>query len=890
MNILTTYTLKYLRLNKKRTAVTILGVILSSALICGVLLLGVSFQKVMIDHEIFMSGNWHAQFIGVPYAQAKYITENSAVQTAMFSEQLGNATYGSHNTARPYLDITAYDTLSFQNHPIQLISGRFPQKADELLISGVMVADSGLGLEPGSTLNLTFGTRNIPNHDELVKAWGGEQYVALQDGETFTPTYSKTYTVVGVMVPLSDETSMPAAFPALTYLNPAQLTAADKVNISILAHDPRSIYSSAPEMAKSVGLTVTSGTTGQPAQSITYNDNLLAWLGLSGRANYVGFFLVIIATLIVLIMCGSAFVIYNAFAISIGERKKQFGMFASVGATAAQIRRTVLVEAIIIGAIGIPLGILGAIVGVGILLRLTQGIVSQLILDADQGMALIVSPLVIGLTVLFSAATLLLSAWIPARRASRVSPIDAIRQSGEMEEGKPLKVRTSPLIRRVFSFEGELALKSLQRDRKRYRTTVFSLMISIILFVAFNAFSLYTNTTYSMASKAMNFDLQVDLDYHQSHAKDFVEMVGQLPEVQRVAYRRSTYEQYIPPRAVITDPAYQALHELNSLKLENLPRPVDGDTYQFVLEVSAVGPTEFAHYATQLGLDVKQYTDPAAPLAILIDHPNLRQNGKVYDFDLFNLKPGDTMSVSKMPDWSAPKTGDNAPTSLTWTVGAVSKELPLGFLGVTLVPELIVSDAVFDGLSDQLLQLGPINPGAMYIQSNNPDAAVTAIRRLYTATVGGNFSYLSTAEFNKSQNLKALMLNLFFYGFLTLITLIGVTNIINTLDTNIKLRRREIAMLKSVGMTPGGFLRMLRYESLFYGLTALLYGLPLGIALSVFIYYQFGGVSTFAFTLPWGAILACIAGVLAIVFVTMMLSGAMIRNDNIVDTIKDENL
>src|SRR3954447_17886707 len=99
MNILTTYTLKYLRMNKKRTGVTMLGVILSSALICGVFLLGVSFQKTMIDHEIFMSGNWDAQFLGVPYGQANYITENSAVQTAMLSDWLGNATYGSHNTA-----------------------------------------------------------------------------------------------------------------------------------------------------------------------------------------------------------------------------------------------------------------------------------------------------------------------------------------------------------------------------------------------------------------------------------------------------------------------------------------------------------------------------------------------------------------------------------------------------------------------------------------------------------------------------------------------------------------------------------------------------------------------------------------------------------------------
>ncbi|HEU0294585.1 MAG TPA: FtsX-like permease family protein [Anaerolineales bacterium] len=889
MNILTTYTLKYLRLNRKRTAVTILGVILSAALICGVFLLGGSFQQVMIDHEIFMWGNWHARFHGVPYTNAKYITENSAVQTAMLSASLGVATDGSQNIVRPYLYVTAYDALSFQNHSIQLISGRFPQNADELLISPVMIRDSGLDLKPGSTLQLAFGQRNIPDYDAMVKAWGGEEYVALADGETFSPSVSKTYTVVGVMAPMPDETSMPAAFPALTYLDPAQLAAADKVDISILARDPRSLSTSAPEMAQSAGLEMTPGSDGQ-LKNITYNEELLPWLGGSGRDNYVRSFLLIMVVLIGLIVCGSGLLIYNAFAISIGERKKQFGMFASVGATSAQIRRIVLTEAGVIAALGIPLGILGAIAGVAILVKLTQGIVSQLILDAEQGLPLLVSPPVIGLTVLFSAATILLSAWVPARRASQVSPIDAIRQSGEIQEGKLLNLRTSPLIRRVFGFEGELALKSLQRDRKRYLTTLLSLMMSIILFVAFNALRLYTDTTTRLAVQAMDYDLQIDLDYRQSHANQFADLVGQLPEVQRVSYDRCSHEQYIPPRATITDPAYQALQELTNLELENLPSHVEGGTYQFVLKVCAVGSAEFAHYAAQLGLDVRQYSDPSAPMGILLNHVTLRQGGKLYDFDLLKLKPGDTLTATQMSGWSAPQPGGEANPSLTWTVGAVTGETPLGFMGTGLVPELIVSDAVFDGLSDRMEQLGPTNNGHMTVKSDDPDAAVEAIERLYKSTVGGNFSYYSMKEFNKSQTLQTIMTNLFFYGFLALITLIGVTNIVNTLDTNIKLRRREIAMLKSVGLTPGGFLRMLRYESLFYGLTALLYGLPIGIALSFLIYKQFGGVIYFAFSLPWWAIAATVLGILAIVFATMMVSGAMIRNDNIVDTLKEENL
>jgi putative ABC transport system permease protein len=412
-------------------------------------------------------------------------------------------------------------------------------------------------------------------------------------------------------------------------------------------------------------------------------------------------------------------------------------------------------------------------------------------------------------------------------------------------------------------------------------------MISIILFVAFNSLMLYTETTQNLAIKAMNYDLQIDLDYRQSHANEFAERVSQLPEVQRVAYGRCSHEAYVPPRAGITDLAYQALREMTSLNLEYLPTPVDGDTYEFVLKVCTVGQAEFAHFATQLGLDVQQYSDPSKPMGILLNHNTLRKAGKLYEFDLFTLKPGDTMTTTKMSVWTSPQTGNTAPASLTWTVGAVTRENPLGIMGGT---EMIVSDAVFDALTDQMLQLGPIAGGNMTVKSDNPEAALAAIQRLYQATVGGNFSYYSMAEFNQSKNLQTLLMNLFFYGFMTLITLIGVTNIINTLDTNIKLRRREIAMLKSVGLTPAGFLRMLRYESLFYGLTALLYGLPLAIALSVIIYLQFDGVATFTFTLPWKAIAACVLGILAIVFATMMVSGAMIRNDNIVDTLKEENL
>ncbi|WP_110517988.1 ABC transporter permease [Herpetosiphon llansteffanensis] len=867
MNILIRYTLKYLRLNKQRTAITIVGVMLSSALICGVFLLGRSVQQVMIDHAIFMAGNWHAQFKNVAVAQAQTISQHSAIETAMLSQPLGSATYGSHNEVRPYLYVTAYDQRSLQQQPIQLITGRLPETSNELLVSPVMVEDSGLDLQLGASITLSFGLRNIPDRAAMVQAWGGEEFVALQATETITPSYSKRYTVVGHIVPLPNETSMPAAFQAFTFFDSAQLTPSEHVDVAVLAHEPRSINATAPAIASSIGLNA--------SQQISYNERLLPWMGGSGRSNYVQAFLVILSTLIGLIVLGSALVIYNAFGISIGQRKKQFGIFASVGATAAQIRRIVLIEAAIIAAIGIPLGLVAAIAGVGLLLQLTQGVVAQLIVDAEQGMPLIISPLIIGLSGLFAAATTVVSVWIPARRAAKITPIEAIRLHDDIQANQPLKWQTSPLVRRFFGFEGELALKALKRDRKRYRTSLISLMISIILFIGFNSLMLYTTTTRTMASQATGFDLIVDLDYRQSHANDFAAQVGQLPAIQRVAYRRCTYEEYITSRSGITDQAHQAIQELNPAKA------MANDRYQFVLQVCAVGQSEFNHYLKQLDLDPKQYLDPAQPQGILINHYKHRQNGKLYDFDLFTLRPGDPIAIFA---------ADQSTPSLTWTVGAVTEQAPLSMIGMgpAMVADLIVSDAVFDGLHDRLLQFGPINPGAMYIESNDPNKAVESLRQLYKSTVGGNFSYYSAAEANRSQELQNLMTRLFFYGFLSLITLIGVINMLNTLDTSIKLRRREIAMLKSVGLTPAGFRRMLRYESLFYGLTALLYGLPLAIALSVFLYYQFGMVGSFGFTLPWGAIGVCCVAILGLVYATMQRAGAQLRNDNIIETIKTE--
>jgi hypothetical protein len=197
---------------------------------------------------------------------------------------------------------------------------------------------------------------------------------------------------------------------------------------------------------------------------------------------------------------------------------------------------------------------------------------------------------------------------------------------------------------------------------------------------SFNALMLYTDTTQRLAVQAMNYDLQIDLDYRQSHANNFANLVSQLPEVQQVSYDRCSHEQYIPPRTVVTDPAYQALQELTNFEFENLPSPVEGGTYAFVLKVCAVGSAEFAHYAAQLGLDLQQYSDPSAPLGILLNHNTLRQGGKLYDFDLLSLKPGDTLTATRMSGWP-PSTRERSKSQPDVDSGRCCPRDPAGLYG-----------------------------------------------------------------------------------------------------------------------------------------------------------------------------------------------------------------
>ncbi|EEG76039.1 ABC transporter permease [Dethiobacter alkaliphilus] len=855
MSILKHLTLRMLKLNKKRTLVTIVGIILSAAMITGVSSITASFQDYFMQRAIETDGNYHASFYDVETDNIRYIADNPFAKETMLSRNRGFAAFDeATNELKPYLFIKEYDAVAMEHMPIHLAEGRFPQSHGEMVITEDVQAIGGSRYDIGQSVTLEIGDR-VDQGIVLTGEW-------FQETETLQTQATATYTITGIISRPDFESGSSPGYTVVTYLDAEKLQSSERINVSILGQNPRNIFEKVPEIADNAEV-----------ESYSYNNNLLREMGVSQNNNLDNFLYSITLIIILLISVGSITVIYNAFAISVSERKKQFGMLASVGATPGQIRRSVFFEGLILGGIGIPIGILSGLGGIGV----TLGIVNRLLIEpmfmGNAVLRLVVSPAVILITIFFVATIIFLSAFIPAKLAARISPIDAIRLNTDINiKGKALK--TSRLSRYLFGIEGELALKNLKRNRKRYRATVFSLVISIILFVTISSFMQYGFVSTNMYYGELPYNVTVRDHRNADVQQAFYNQVAAMEGVERYSVVRTIW--------AVADNLDRS--QFSSYAQENLIEFLvnEGGNYYYDFNILALGEKEFAAYVAEIGVESAKLQDTENPRGILLNK-GVANDGRVQEIELLSLRSGDKVSLADgYSFW------DSNEAKMKIEIGAVTDIRPFGInnLGVSMV-NLIVADEVFDKLLESVPEESPVS-GQLFIQAEDSAGLVDGINEL--ARQSGNNS-LAVSDISAQQeelNNTRTVFAIFLYGFLTLITLIGVTNIFNTISTNVALRRREFAMLKSVGLTPKGFNRMINYESIFYGLKALMYGLPISIAISVLIYNSFSNMFGFAFVLPWREIAYCIIGVFIIVFLTMMHASLKLKSENIIDALKAE--
>ncbi|MCL2135989.1 MAG: ABC transporter permease [Coriobacteriia bacterium] len=860
MNVIYKATLANLHLNRVRTIVTIIGVMLSVALVTAVASSVASLQQYLIQGEIEQAGSWHLAITNVDKTYLDDLSADSQVESTVLVQSVGYAPLDmSANRMKPYLYVAGFDEAAFDNLPVRVVEGRLPINSSELIIPEPLFTNGGVKYDVGDRLTLDLGYREYDGErvGQAMEFMSGnyEPYLA----ESLTVTDSRTYTVVGIYRRPGFEPLNAPGYTAITIAD-SPATASTVFDVYITLSHPRSVYDYAQSAAS--------------PNNYMINRELLRYLGFSDSDSFNTLLYGMGGTLIALIMVGSVLLIHNAFAISLSERSRQFGLLASVGATKTQLRRSVLFEGACIGLIGIPAGIGLGLVGIGLTLRYIGGIFSYLT-RSDLPLSLSIQPAALLVAAMVGMATILVSAYIPARRAIAKSVIEIIRQTEDLQI-KARRVKTSRLAEQLFKLEGTLAIKNFRRNRRRYRSTVVSLATSVVLFVSASSFGLYLQKTADLVPYYQDYDIALTVlpsTYRQSDAEVYG-LYGQLAGTEGVydsvfmtSQACSAYvdSNLLNPRFVDAWSADSAADGEFPLYLTLCF--VDEDTYNSYLEGLGLSPDEYSLASGRL-IATAQFTWFGS------DDPT----GTAYD-----MFKGRSVELDFATGW--------APES--WTDEPRHAELQ-----IVDDPPQMLSAMRYDNLvvyapySERDLMLGDTDTmtgiSMLFLSTDaiQTGSSMTAILRESNLQTG--YSLKNIAEEQARNRDLILVVNVFTYGFVIMMSLITVASVFNTISTSIILRRREIAMLKSVGMTNRGLSRMMGYECVFYGCKALLYGLPVAALVAYRLYLAVLSVEDVAFTLPWMSIAISIAGVFTVVFVTMLYSLAKLNGENTVDVLKSE--
>ena len=865
MNVMKRVTLESVKKNKKRTVATIIAVILSTALICGTAGLCTSALKSFQESAKYQVGDFHVTVHGVPRDDVKQLTENNQVKDSFFTLDLGYAKLeGSKNEEKPYLFVYALGSRALSGGwGVHLIEGRMPENDAELVITDHIRVNGLVNIKPGDTLTLALGKRVNADGDELV------QYNTYDPdaGETITDAETKTYTVVGVAERpdwLMEYYAAPG-YSCYTYASDAALSGAQTVNVSFTLKDARKYGEFSETMLENLS----------SCGEVIENTELLEYSGALSLHS-LNFLYRIGGIVAAIIMVTSVFVIRNSFAISVSEKTKQYGLLASVGATARQIRRSVLFEGLLYGAIGIPLGIGSGILAIVILLK----IVNKLLGDLLNGLTFVYSlpPVFALISAALAAVTIFFSALLPAIRAGRIPPIEAVRGNREVNI-RTKELRVSRLTQKLFGVGGVIAAKNLKRSRKKYRTTVISLVVSVSVFIMLFSFVNYGKKSVANQFEANEYNLSIRFSQEKDDEADvYGKLIAAVAHEDCAYYRlfstaSCSLEKYGSPAAKrdAANDLEQALKDYDFNSEYALTEQELRESYQKVyLFAAAYNDAYFRNYAKKLGVE-----NPPADGVILCD-----LNGKL------NLKTGDRLDfeIQKVAE------GDEKPEPVPFSasVCAIASEgHPMGLesasanIVVVLFSEKFLPPEKEDDPTAYL--------SLLYMKVADPNAAESQLQEMKTDPLFAGMNVYNVEADADSFRRIILIAEIFLYGFITVITLIGVTNIFNTITTNMNLRAREFAMLKSIGMTKKEFRRMIRLESIMYGLKSLLIGIPLGIAGSIAFYYLFHEEFELGYVFPGGALIISILFVFIIVGLTMYYSMSKINKQNIIETIRNEN-
>ena len=949
MNLMKTLTLKNLKLNRKRTIVTIVGIILATALLSALVTLVSSFQYSMIEYQKQKDGDFHVKFSNVKMSELSEFKNNRNIESTFETMGMGFAKLdGCKNEDKPYAYVMATDEAGFERGCFHLIEGRMAKNEDEIVIPRHLKTNGRIDIKVGDEITLDVGKRYDSNTESVI----GENCAYEHEAETLTDTVTKRYKVVGIMerpgYKMEDYSA--AGYTFVTYSD--ELAAIDNGSKSEAgeADTTLTVYSRYTQKALRNKDAVTADIIGVDEKllakandssvemtaeesdrflkeienakyDIDMNGYLISYECVFPVDGMFKALFTVAAVVALIIILTSVYCIKNSFNISITEKIRQYGMLSSVGATRRQIKSSVKTEAAMLGVVGIPVGTMSGILAALVLVKVVNAMSAGWL---NFALSFHTSLPALILAVILSIATIYFSATGSARRAARVTPLEAIRNTKEIKI-KSAKLKTPAIIGRIWGIGGVISYKNIKRNNKKYRTTVTSIVICSVTFIVISYFMSMAFSMVGMSYASTDYNIGINMSYK----KDI-----DIEKLSKLVSGIEGVDDYLVGAGYDFDvdkPEYTKEYGEYCRQLYD-----DSEDVSQMFLITVLDDKSYDKYASDAGIK------NAAEGAILVNKGTFdvyNENSSKYvkkEMELYKYKAGDTIKCgyNVYDDASSDEnavegntesnTDDNNAVegdtesnvddnngyvdeetinngvrkTVDVTIAGVTDKVPIGYKGYGNTTLMFMNQKGFeslwaDGKSGNELEPGYASYSAYVVAENADDYQDTFEKETEENPEYSQISFYVSNLDKQMRDEKSLftLLGVFAYGLIVVIALIGITNIINTLSTGMELRSREFATLRSIGMTDKQFAGMVRLESVFISVKALVIGVPLGILISYLLCVMMNRMDdAIIYEPPYKAIILCIVVVIMLIYAIMKLSMTKLRHNNIIETIKNENL
>lgn len=881
MNIVNKLTLRHLKENKGRSIVTTLGICVSVAMITAVFVAVASFLNLFGETSLINNGNYHFQVTDSREKIEEILDgHKDEIESIAYSTSLDD-NYSGYKI--PNGTVMRYSVGSWvvgdQQYFKQFVTcdydGEFPKNENEIMVEQDVIEKNNFDWEIGDTVEIDTGLRTSSNGDGLFTIPINGLY---NFGEKFEKTETKSYKIVGI---LHDNT--PTLYKGKILRGMAQ-DEADSVTASVVLKDVN--INTLKEINSIIDEFNFPKNIKQFCVNIN-NDYLEAKFAIDPENSSIMNLLPMCLILLAIIMAASVALIYNAFSMSYAEKVRYLGMLSSVGATRKQKKKSVYFEGFVLGAIGIPVGFGAGVLGIGITLKaIADELQKSGMLNGQESVDFkVVVPLyVVACTLVISVITIFISVFKPARKASAITPIDAIRQTNEIKLKK--KIKTPFFIRKIFGYEGELAHKNLKRNGRKSRVITASIALSVILFLSCNYFC-----DMFVRYNALNDNnpMQVTAGVSSKNSNEFEGFLSENSYVDDYFFYQTTYFS----KSFNENLNDENIEGLIFTNFDFFNEQTVNKKYSKIIDTdimfyfNVVEDDDFDKLCEFSGVDSSKYYE-------------LGENGSFNCLVMNNLSHitgeegvfNDKLLGNSIYSYSIDANGNELKNPMSYVFSGLAKYDESNYI-CSLNPsnsiscyypksayvKYIENYDLYDGEPDYYVEYG--------IVTDEHEKVAEEIGDFFEQNNYESCNYSDIAAMMQTMTSTIFILQVLIYGFISLITLITVFNIINTISTSIALRKKEFAMLKSVGTTPKGFNKMIVLESAFYGIKALIFSLPISILVNYGINRALGEASI-PFEINWLMILAVIVAVFLIVGMTMIYSVHKLKDDSIVETLKED--